>query len=112
MPVYSFQLEHIHEDMQRLQNDNESLRAQLKLKSGSANATFEEFYIDDLEKKLEAHRGHEAKLANDLQMARTLIKDLQDENAEFLTREKQLFKQLDKQTIPIIRGEDLKSRFT
>ena len=50
----------------------------------SPNANFEKFYIDELEKKLEAHRQHETKLASDLQVAQTFVKDLQEENKSFL----------------------------
>jgi len=61
------QVERIQEQVSRLQSDKEFLRAQLKLQD-SPNANFEKFYIEELEKKLEAHRQHETKLASDLQV--------------------------------------------
>ena len=62
----------------------------------SPNANFEKFYIEELEKKLEAHRQHETKLASDLQVSKTFVKDLQEENKAFLSREKEMLNQLER----------------
>lgn len=89
------QMERAQDQISRLESDKEFLRAQLKLQD-SPNANFEKFYIDELEKKLEAHRMHESKLAGDLQVAQSLLKDLQDENKGFLEREKEMVNQLER----------------
>ena len=62
------------------------------------NANFEKFYIQELEKKLEAHRTHETKLIKELQITQNLVKDLQQENSDFLTREKELVNQVERLT--------------
>ena len=49
------QLERAHDQISRLESDKEFLRAQLKFQE-APNANFEKFYIEELEKKLEAHR--------------------------------------------------------
>lgn len=89
------QVDRMQEQVSRLLSDKEFLRAQLKLQD-SPNANFEKFYIDELEKKLEAHRQHETKLASDLQVAQTFVKDLQEENKSFLSREKEMVNQLER----------------
>ena len=72
-----------------MESDNEFLRTQIKMQD-APNTNFEKFYIQELEKKLEAHRSHEVKLTQEFQFAQKLVKDLQHENAEFLSREKEL----------------------
>lgn len=89
------QVERAQDQISRLESDKEFLRAQLKIQD-APNANFEKFYIEELEKKLEAHRGHETKLVGDLQMAQNLLKDLQEENKSFLEREKEMVNQLER----------------
>ena len=91
------QLDRATDRISRLESDNEFLRTQLKLQD-SPNANFEKFYILELEKKLEAHRTHESKLAKEIQLAQNLVKDLQQENSDFLTREKELVNQVERLT--------------
>ena len=91
------QLDRATDRISRLESDNEFLRTQLKLQD-SPNANFEKFYILELEKKLEAHRTHETKLAKEIQLAQNLVKDLQQENSDFLTREKELVNQVERLT--------------
>ena len=81
----------------RLESDNEFLRTQIKMQD-APNANFEKFYIQELEKKLEAHRSHEVKLTQEFQFAQKLVKDLQHENTEFLSREKELVNQVERLT--------------
>ena len=45
---------------------------------------------------LSTFRNHEAKLASDLQVAQSLVKDLQEENKAFLSREKDFVNQLER----------------
>ena len=90
-----YQIDRAQDRIARLESDKEFLRTQLKMHD-SPNANFEKFYIEELEKKLEAHRNQETKLANDLQVAQTLVKDLQEENKAFLAREKEMVNQLER----------------
>ena len=89
------QIDRALDQISRLESDKEFLRTQLK-RQDAPNANFEKFYVEELEKKLEAHRNHESKLMDDLQVAQTLVKDLQEENKNFLTREKEMVNQLER----------------
>ena len=91
------QLDRATDRISRLESDNEFLRTQLKMQD-APNANFEKFYIQELEKKLEAHRTHETKLIKELQITQNLVKDLQQENSDFLTREKELVNQVERLT--------------
>ena len=91
------QLDRATDRIARVESDNEFLRTQIKMQD-APNANFEKFYIQELEKKLEAHRSHEVKLTQDLQFAQKLVKDLQQENTEFLSREKELVNQVERLT--------------
>lgn len=90
--------------IQGLESDLDSLRNQLKRKS-SPNSTYEQFYIQDLEKKLDAHRSRENQISSDLQMAKTLIHDLQEENSDFLAREKQLVNRLEEMADQVVQPQ-------
>jgi len=89
------QIDRALDQISRLESDKEFLRTQLK-RQDAPNANFEKFYVEELEKKLEAHRNHESKIMDDLQVAQTLVKDLQEENKNFLTREKEMVNQLER----------------
>ena len=91
------QLDRATDRISRLESDNEFLRTQLKMQD-APNANFEKFYIQELEKKLEAHRTHETKLIKELQITQNLVKDLQQENSDFLSREKELVNQVERLT--------------
>ena len=91
------QLDRATDRIARVESDNEFLRTQIKMQD-APNANFEKFYIQELEKKLEAHRSHEVKLTQEFQFAQKLVKDLQHENTDFLSREKELVNQVERLT--------------
>jgi hypothetical protein len=98
--------------MARLESDKEFLRTQVKLQA-TPNSTFEKFYVQELEKKLEAHRLHQSMLADELLVGKTLIKDLQEENNGFLTREKEMVYEVERlqdQNIAIASEPDSSAR--
>ncbi len=49
-----------------------------------------DFYVRDLEAKLDAHRAREASLAEEMDRARLLVQGLQRENAVLLDREREM----------------------
>ncbi len=58
--------------------------------NSSDKKTFHEFYVKDLEAKLDAYRARELSLAEELERARILIISLQKENSIMVDREREM----------------------
>jgi len=85
-------LEQAKRKIQRMSQEIVNLRGRIRLhsqiKSDSAPAQYHQFYIHDLEAKLDAYRRREAELSEDIDSARKLVKKLQVENTDLVKREK------------------------
>ena len=88
------QNERLENYIMKLESEKEMLKNQVKMLK-SPNESFEKFYVQELEAKLEAHRKNESKLVNDLEIAKVIVKDLQMENKEFLNRERKLLNEFE-----------------